>query len=162
MKKEPGYRLNVGLIIVNDKGKVLLCKRKNLDSWQFPQGGIDFGETPLRAAKRELFEEVSIKAGSVRLIGSLEEWLKYDIPKESRRKHFLQKKFKGQKQKWIMFKLTKNVDVSFENDPDSEFDDYKWVSYWYPLRSIISFKKDVYRKALTGLRFIFCEECRND
>ena len=61
MKKEPGYRLNVGLIIVNDKGKLLLCKRKDINSWQFPQGGIDFGETPLKAAKRELFEEVGIR-----------------------------------------------------------------------------------------------------
>ena len=41
MIQEPGYRLNVGLIIINDNGKLLLCKRKNMNSWQFPQGGID-------------------------------------------------------------------------------------------------------------------------
>ena len=41
MINEPGYRLNVGLIIINDKGKLLLCKRKKTTNWQFPQGGID-------------------------------------------------------------------------------------------------------------------------
>ena len=162
MKKEPGYRLNVGLIIVNDKGKLLLCKRKDINSWQFPQGGIDFGETPLKAAKRELFEEVGIKGSSVRLIGFMEEWIKYDIPKENRRKRLLQKNFKGQKQKWFMFKLIKDVNICFENDPDSEFEEYKWVSYWYPLQSIIFFKKDLYRTVLCNLRLIFCKEQAGD
>ena len=60
MIQEPGYRLNVGLIIINDNGKLLLCKRKNMNNWQFPQGGIDMGETPTKASKRELFEEVGI------------------------------------------------------------------------------------------------------
>ena len=54
MIQEPGYRLNVGLIIINDNGKLLLCKRKNMNSWQFPQGGIDMGETPTKASKRDL------------------------------------------------------------------------------------------------------------
>jgi putative (di)nucleoside polyphosphate hydrolase len=80
MINEPGYRLNVGLIVINDKGKLLLCKRKNIDSWQFPQGGIDFGESPLKASKRELYEEVGIKSSDVKLISSTNEWFKYDVP----------------------------------------------------------------------------------
>ena len=83
--KDKGYRLNVGLIIANNKGELLLCKRKGMNSWQFPQGGIDFGEDSLKAAKRELFEEVGIKSNSVKLIDSIDDWLKYDIPKKSRR-----------------------------------------------------------------------------
>ena len=50
--KESGYRLNVGLIIANKKGQLLLCKRMGMNSWQFPQGGIDYSEDPLKAAKR--------------------------------------------------------------------------------------------------------------
>ena len=106
--KEPGYRLNVGLIIANENGELLLCKRKKMNSWQFPQGGIDFGESPIKAAKRELFEEVGISSKSVTLIESLDDWLKYEIPKKSRRRNFLDRKFKGQKQKWFLFKLKNN------------------------------------------------------
>ena len=58
--QENEYRLNVGVIVANKQGKLLLCKRKGINSWQFPQGGIDFGENSLKAAKRELFEELSI------------------------------------------------------------------------------------------------------
>jgi len=160
--KEDGYRLNVGLIIANSQGKLLLCKRKGMNSWQFPQGGIDYAENPLSAAKRELFEEVSIKPSSTKLIASLDEWLKYDVPKKSRRKRFLNKKFKGQKQKWFLFRLIKDDQISFENDPDNEFDDYKWVSYWYPLSVIISFKENVYFEALNKLKYHFCIEFNDD
>ena len=131
--KEKGYRLNVGLIIANRQGKVLLCKRTGMNSWQFPQGGIDLNESPLKAAKRELFEEVGIDSKDVKLIKSLDEWLKYDVPIKSRRKNILNKKFKGQKQKWFLFKLLNDVQVSFENDPDNEFEDFKWVPYWLSL-----------------------------
>ena len=160
--KEDGYRLNVGLIIANNQGKLLLCKRKGMNSWQFPQGGIDYAENPLSAAKRELFEEVGIKPSSTKLIASLDEWLKYDVPKKSRRKRFLNKKFKGQKQKWFLFRLIKDDQISFENDPDNEFDDYKWVSYWYPLRVIISFKENVYFEVLNKLKYHFCIEFNDD
>ena len=160
--KEDGYRLNVGLIIANNQGKLLLCKRKGMNSWQFPQGGIDYAENPLSAAKRELFEEVGIKPSSTKLIASLDEWLKYDVPKKSRRKRFLNKKFKGQKQKWFLFRLIKEDQISFENDPDNEFDDYKWVSYWYPLSVIISFKENVYFEALNKLKYHFCIEFNYD
>ena len=64
------YRKNVGLIIINDQGKVLLCRRKKSNSWQFPQGGIDQGETPKRAAYREIYEEVNIKRNEIKFIGS--------------------------------------------------------------------------------------------
>ena len=159
--KDKGYRLNVGLIIANKKGELLLCKRKGMNSWQFPQGGIDFGEDSLKAAKRELFEEVGIKSNSVKFIDSIDDWLKYDIPKKSRRKKIFKTSFKGQKQKWFLFKLKEDVKISFDNDPDNEFDNFKWVSYWYPLNVIISFKEKVYREALNKLKYSFCREFYN-
>jgi putative (di)nucleoside polyphosphate hydrolase len=162
MINEPGYRLNVGIVVINDNGKLLLCKRKKIDSWQFPQGGIDFGESPLKAAKRELYEEVGIRKQDVKLITSTDMWFKYDVPYKKRKNHFLKKRFKGQKQKWFMFKLVHDVKIHFENDPDNEFVDFQWVPYWYPLYAIVEFKREVYRLALNELRDNFCKEINND
>ena len=159
--KEPGYRLNVGLIVANKNAEILICKRKGMESWQFPQGGIDFGENEFSAAQRELFEEVGIKSNSVKLVASLSEWLKYEIPKKSRRNTFMKKKFKGQKQKWFLFRTKEDIKISFDNDPDNEFDDFKWVSYWYPLNVIVSFKEKVYFNVLNQLKYSFCKEFKN-
>ena len=101
---------------------------------------------------------MGIKSKSVKLIHILEDWLKYNVPKKSRRRKLINKNFKGQKQKWFLFKLKENVEISFTNDPDNEFDDFKWVSYWYPLTVIISFKEKVYREALNKLKYSFCRE----
>jgi len=57
-----------------------------------------------------------------------------------------------------MLKLSKKVEISFINDPDNEFDEYKWVSYWYPLFMIVSFKKEVYRSILNEMKQIYCNE----
>ena len=148
MIKEPRYRLNVGLIVVNHKGKLLLCKRKDSDNWQFPQGGIDLGEKAEETALRELYEEVGIRSSNVKKIATSESWYKYDLPEESIQKYFFKNKFKGQKQKWFMFELLNEVSIDFTNDANPEFDDYKWTSYWYPLHAIVEFKKDVYRSVL--------------
>ena len=148
MTKELGYRLNVGLIVVNDIGKLLLCKRKDSENWQFPQGGIDLGEKPEAAAFRELYEEVGIDRSNVQEIASSEGWYKYDLPEASIQKYFFKNKFRGQKQKWFMFKLLNDVSIDFTNDASPEFDDYKWASYWHPLHAIVDFKKDVYRSVL--------------
>tara|TARA_B100000945_G_scaffold303225_1_gene287548 strand:- start:680 stop:1165 length:486 start_codon:yes stop_codon:yes gene_type:complete len=159
--KEEGYRLNVGIIVVNNEGEVLLCKRRGMNSWQFPQGGIDKNEDPLEAAKRELYEEVGISSKYIKLIKSSSNWYKYDVPKKSRRKILVSKKFKGQQQKWFLFKLKENIKISFENDPDNEFENFKWVSYWYPLTVIVSFKEAVYRKVLNELKYTYCSEFSN-
>ena len=97
----------------------------------------------------------------MKLINSLDKWLKYDVPKKSRRRKLINSNFKGQKQKWFLFKLKEDVEISFENDPDNEFDDFKWVSYWYPLNVIISFKEKVYREALNKLKYSFFDEFSN-
>ena len=57
-----------------------------------------------------------------------------------------------------MLKITKKVEISFINDPDNEFDEYKWVSYWYPLFMIVSFKKEVYRSILNEIKQLYFNE----
>ena len=158
MNEESNYRLNVGLIIVNNYGKVLICKRKNSNQWQFPQGGIDKGESPIEAAKREVFEEVGIKPSKIKVLGKIKDWVKYEIPKELAKKSFKKKGIVGQKQKWFIFKIKSEACISFVNDPDNEFDDFAWVSYWRPIALIVSFKKEVYRNVLAELLPIYFNE----
>lgn len=158
MNEESNYRLNVGLIIVNNYGKVLICKRKNSNQWQFPQGGIDKGESPIEAAKREIFEEVGIKPSKIKVLGKIKDWVKYEIPKELAKKSFKKKGILGQKQKWFIFKIKSEACITFVNDPDNEFDDFAWVSYWRPIALIVSFKKEVYRNVLAELLPIYFNE----
>ena len=158
MNEESNYRLNVGLIIVNNYGKVLICKRKNSNQWQFPQGGIDEGESPIEAAKREIFEEVGIKPSKIKVLGKIKDWVKYEIPIELAKKSFKKKGIVGQKQKWFIFKIKSEACISFVNDPDNEFDDFAWVSYWRPIALIVSFKKEVYRNVLAELLPIYFNE----
>src|SRR4030067_1776618 len=75
-----GYRPNVGIIVCNAQNQVFWGKRVNQHAWQFPQGGINAGETPEQAMFRELEEEVGLQAAHVRILGRTREWLRYDVP----------------------------------------------------------------------------------
>ena len=147
--REKGYRLNVGIIVANSDGKLLYCKRKKSNNWQFPQGGIDKNEDIFLAAQRELYEEVGISKKKIKLIKESNNWYKYDLPSKYKRNNFLLRDFKGQKQKWFLFKLIEETQINLNNENNPEFDEFKWVDYWKPLEEIIEFKRDIYEKVLT-------------
>ncbi len=152
MIDEEGYRPNVGIIVMNNSCQVLWAKRLGKqDAWQFPQGGIDEGETSEEALYRELHEEIGLLAESVRILGETEGWLKYDLPEHMTRKSS-SVGFLGQKQKWFLLELLSGEDtVDLGCGPTPEFQDWKWVSYWYPVSKIVDFKQEVYRSALGQL-----------
>ena len=149
-----GYRPNVAMVVINSTNKVLICRRKNTRTWQFPQGGIDNGEDIKKAMYRELSEEVGLSKDDVSLVGESEGTITYEIPKTIRSK-VLGGKFKGQEQKWFLLKLNKdNCEIKLDNEAFPEFDKYEWVSFWQPLNRIVDFKREAYRKALSELRFL--------
>ncbi|MEK9649990.1 MAG: RNA pyrophosphohydrolase [Gammaproteobacteria bacterium] len=143
-------RKNVGLIILNHTNELLLCKRKDSTNWQFPQGGIDKGETEEQAAMRELYEEVGIQKSDIHILMISSKWYEYIVPNKYKRKSPALKGFNGQLQKWFLIKFKAEIEpvITFTNDHCHEFDDFKWVSYWYPLGKIISFKKEVYKNIM--------------
>ena len=142
------------MVVINSMNKVLICRRKNTRTWQFPQGGIDNGEDIKKAMYRELSEEVGLSKDDVSLVGESEGTITYDIPKTIRSK-VLGGKFKGQEQKWFLLKLKKdNSEIKLDNEAFPEFDKYEWVSFWQPLNRIVDFKREAYREALSELRFL--------
>ena len=146
-----GYRPNVGIIICNNKKKVLWAKRADEDAWQFPQGGINEGESPKEAMYRELMEEVGLGAEHVEIIARTKEWLRYDVPKNWIRRDW-RDRYKGQKQIWFLLRLIgDDSNVFLKNTKKPEFDAWRWDDFWSPLDQIIDFKRDVYEQALNEL-----------
>jgi|TARA_B110000263_G_C15232497_1_gene475329 putative (di)nucleoside polyphosphate hydrolase len=145
-----GFRPNVGIILANERGQVLWAKRVGQDAWQFPQGGIESHESPEEALYRELMEEIGLGEDSVEVVGSTKGWLRYRLPKRMLRQNA--SSFVGQKQKWFLLKmLSDDKTVTFEHTETPEFDLWQWVTYWYPLGQVVSFKQDVYRRAMKEL-----------
>ena len=82
MLDKEGYRPNVGIILANQRNEVFWGKRVNQHAWQFPQGGIKHGETPLQAMFRELEEEIGLQRAHVRILGRTRDWLRYEVPEK--------------------------------------------------------------------------------
>ena len=147
-----GFRANVGIVVANDHGQVLWARRVGgRDAWQFPQGGIDRGESPEQALYRELHEEVGLGPEAVEVLGSTRGWLRYRLPKGFVRKGQSPVCI-GQKQKWFLLRLVApDEEVRLDLNHKPEFDHWQWVSYWYPLNQVIAFKREVYRRAMKEL-----------
>ncbi|MCY7294273.1 RNA pyrophosphohydrolase [Alteromonas sp. a30] len=143
-----GFRANVGIIICNQQGQLFWARRYGQHSWQFPQGGIDDGETPEQAMFRELHEEVGLRANQVKILKATKNWVRYRLPKRLIRRESTPICI-GQKQKWFLLQLTcPEQEVNLTHSGHPEFDEWRWVSYWYPIRNVVSFKREVYRKVM--------------
>ncbi len=153
MIDDEGFRANVGIILSNCDGKVFWGKRIGQTSWQFPQGGIDEGETPREAMFRELHEETGLLEKHVQVIGETQDWLRYRLPNKMIRPcRSGDKVCIGQKQRWFLLKLTcddSSVDLKSCDVP--EFDGWRWVNYWLPAKEVVYFKRRVYERALQEL-----------
>jgi len=138
-------RTGVGIILLNKDNKVFVGKRidnpKNF--WQMPQGGVDENENLLKAAKRELEEETSIK--NVELIKIIDGWLTYDLPENLLGKIW-KGKYRGQKQKWFIMKFIGENDEININTKNPEFLDWKWLEPLDLTKVAVSFKLNIYKK----------------
>lgn len=150
-----GYRLNVGIILVNDTGRVFWGKRQGHDSWQFPQGGLLQTETAEEAMIRELYEEIGLGPEDIKILGVTRRWLKYRLPKQYVR-HGSNPLVIGQKQKWFLLRLIANEQkIRLDLSDSPEFDSWRWIDYHEPEKHVIFFKRQVYCQALKELeRFI--------
>jgi putative (di)nucleoside polyphosphate hydrolase len=146
-----GFRANVGIILSNDEGKLLLAGRIGNKGWQFPQGGMQEGESAEDAMFRELQEEVGLQKGDVEILGTTQDWLRYRLPEK-----FLRRGSNplciGQKQRWFILRLTgPDNRVRVDHSATPEFDRWRWVEFWRPVNEVIYFKRRVYARALHEL-----------
>jgi len=141
-----GYRPCVGIVLFNANGRVFMGARSDLDEdepyrWQLPQGGIDKGEAPEHAARRELFEETGIC--SVEFLSSTDDWLTYDFPEDVVGKRF--KKYRGQAQFWYAYQFVGDEsEINLEQSDPPEFQQWDWVNIKIIPDLIVPFKRHVY------------------
>ena len=155
MLDREGFRPNVGIILLNAHNEVFWGKRLREHSWQFPQGGIKYGETPVQAMYRELHEETGLLPEHVKVVGRTRDWLRYEVPDKFIKRE-VRGHYRGQKQIWFLLRMVgRDCDICLRATDHPEFDAWRWNEYWVPLDAVIEFKRDVYQLALTELsRFL--------
>lgn len=146
-----GFRANVGIIVADALGAVLIGGRIGQSGWQFPQGGIRHGESPEEAMYRELEEEIGLCSADVQVIGRTRDWLHYRLPEQFVRRNASPVCI-GQKQRWFLLRMTgPESRLRLDASPEPEFDRWRWVGWWEPVRTVIYFKRHVYARALQEL-----------
>ncbi|WP_430910446.1 RNA pyrophosphohydrolase [Methylobacterium sp. sgz302541] len=157
------YRPCVGITLVDRAGRVFVGRRRREAgpehvagpySWQMPQGGIDPGEDPRRAAIRELYEETNVAEGSLRFLGETPGWLAYDLPPEIIKQAW-KGRYRGQEQKWFAFGFLGSDDEIDVVRPGggahkSEFEAWRWEPFEGLSRLIVPFKRPVYEAVVTA------------
>jgi putative (di)nucleoside polyphosphate hydrolase len=150
------YRPCVGVMVLNRDGRAFIGRRiegpEHIDpthSWQMPQGGIDPGEEPWPAALRELHEETNIR--SVERLAEIDEWLRYDIPREIVGQAW-KGKYRGQKQKWFALRFTgTESEIDLANPAGShepEFSTWRWEPMQNVPDLVVPFKRAVYERVV--------------
>ena len=148
MVEKKRFRPNVAAVIVSAqypfKCDVFVALRSDIeDAWQFPQGGIDEGETPEEALIRELEEEIG--TGEIEILAAYPEWLTYEFPGKIAKKMY---PFDGQTQKYFLARLKPGAKIKIDTK-HPEFIDYKFINSNEVLEHITHFKKPVYKKVLS-------------
>ena len=150
-KKVLPLRLGVGAIVLNNKNRVFVGKRKDnpVDKWQMPQGGVNKGEKLIDAMRRELEEETGIK--NIKILKEIDGWSEYELPENLLGKIW-RGKYRGQKQKWFIVKfLGKDNEIDLKTS-NHEFVEWKWLDIESLPGVIVEFKKRVYEELLPKIK----------
>jgi putative (di)nucleoside polyphosphate hydrolase len=147
MAEKKRYRPNVAAVIVSSKYpfecEIFIALRSDIeDAWQFPQGGIDEGESAKTALFRELKEEIG--TDEIEVLAEFPQWLSYDFPQTVTKKMY---PFDGQIQKYYLVRLKPEAVINLETK-EPEFSEYNFVKYNEIFKHISYFKRPVYKKVL--------------
>ncbi|MGA1423191.1 MAG: RNA pyrophosphohydrolase [Steroidobacteraceae bacterium] len=146
-----GFRANVGIVLMHGDGRVFLGRRAGGKGWQFPQGGLQVGESAEEGMYRELAEEIGLEAAHVEIVGVTRRWLRYRLPPRFQRREQLPLCI-GQKQRWYLLRARdEQPPFKFDTTAEPEFSEWRWADYWDPVQEVIHFKRRVYERALHEL-----------
>lgn len=147
------YRPCVGICLMNDEGRIFAGKRIDTpgEAWQMPQGGVDKGESEESAAFRELFEETGVRKDDVRFVAATKNWLTYDLP-PAIQKTIWGGKYKGQKQRWFLFRFEGDETVIDITQPPAEFSEWAWQTPELLIEKIVPFKHEIYNAVFDEFR----------
>lgn len=159
MDDTDSYRPCVGIMLINRAGLVFIGRRRFAaadreveHAWQMPQGGIDHGEEPYAAARRELLEETNVT--SANLLAESPDWYHYDVPGGMVKKSG--KAFRGQKQKWFALRFEGDESEINVDEPGGgvhpEFDAWRWERIEELPNLIVPFKRAVYEQVIATFR----------
>ena len=140
------YRAGVGIVLLNSQGLIFTGKRRDgrRPPWQMPQGGIQAGELPPEAVRREIAEELGISA--ITPIAAHTEWLGYDYPTRKTSKRA--ENFRGQRHLWFLLRFDgEDRDIMLDR-PHGEFEDWRWSASAEVIAGVVDFKRPVYRQVL--------------
>jgi len=143
------FRPNVAALIVNPEGGLLICERSTVPgAWQFPQGGVDPGETMEEALFREVKEEVGLSAKHYSIVERRDGY-RYLYPEEVRRKKLRRHGNHGQEQAYFLCKLRHDAPEVNVNQKPREFRAYRWIDpSEFDLDWLPAFKRDVYKQVM--------------
>ena len=150
------YRPCVGVMLLNSEGRAFVGRRADRGGqpegagmwWQMPQGGLDEGEEPEAAARRELAEETGVRRA--RFIGRTRDWLYYDLPNELIGIAW-EGRYRGQKQMWFAARFEgpeSEIDISPREGHHQEFDAWRWVTLKELPGLVVPFKRKVYLRVI--------------
>ncbi|WP_323034665.1 RNA pyrophosphohydrolase [Pararhodobacter sp.] len=147
------YRPNVGVMLINDNRLIFAAQRfdSEVPAWQMPQGGIDEGEDPQKAALRELEEEIGVPPALVQVVAETPDWLTYDLPLEIVPRIW-KGRYRGQKQKWYLLRYLGRDDQINLAQPHPEFSEWRWIPSGEIVEKIVPFKRDIYRQVVAQFR----------
>lgn len=102
----------VAAAIFNDKGEVLLQKRKDVNRWCIISGHVEFGENIKSAMLREIIEETNVDGELLRFVGV------YSSPESQT--YYYTKETIQYVTSYFVARLRREIEPSFSNNETSE------------------------------------------